>query len=324
MSDSTLILPDDLEPTERGVLKGAGQGDLGYVRWDHEAPKGRVVILHGYGEYGERYSHTAFWLHAAGWSVSAMDQRGFGRSGGARGDADGIRAFVDDFVHFLRMERHRDALRAAAPPRIVEGVPMPPSPVMPLIVLGHSFGGLVSLLTALWHPDVLEGLILSSPAVGLRRLSLVERILQGVLSRTAPHFRLHWASDKTRVCSDPVLVQRYWADPLCHQMITPAFVMALEEGRRELLPFGAEMDRPILLLEAGEDTLVDPDRSDALWTAMRPGLLERHRLHGYRHEVFHDRRRREIEALSEAWLEIRVRDWRQARPGIPEVAVAHA
>ncbi|MBS1767217.1 MAG: lysophospholipase [Acidobacteria bacterium] len=301
------LIPEDLEPSERGTLVGQGGYRLAFARWDHPHPKGRVVIVHGYGEHGERYRHTAKWLHDLGWAVSSLDQRGFGRSEGKRGDADGIRPFAEDLALFLRQERRFDAAREGAPPRVVEGVPMPPLPVWPQIVLAHSFGGLVALLTLLWHDGTLDGLILSSPAVALRQGSRALQALGRVLYWIAPHLRLNIGGDKSKVCSDPILVQRYWADPLCHKWATPAFGEALVEGRQEILPYGAELSRPMLLLEAGADTVVDPDRSEPLWSAIPGGLLERHRLPGFFHEIFHDRLRPEAQALVEPWLEAQAR-----------------
>jgi len=257
------------------------------------------VISHGYGEHSERYRHTAHWLHSLGWSVSAMDHRGFGRSSGTRGDADGIRGFVEDLALFLRQERHRDASGSA---RMVDGVPAPPSPVHPQILLGHSFGGLLALLTMLWHPATMDGLVLTSPALKVRELSLPLRVLQRLLYWIAPHRPIYLPGDKTRVCSDPVLVQRYWADPLCHRFVTAGFAMALEEGREALLGLGHELDRPILLLDAGKDTVVDPHASEAFWASIPAGLLERHFLPHFMHEVNHDLQRHEAQALIERWL----------------------
>lgn len=292
MSETISVLPEDMEPTVRGFLTGHGGTPLAYARWEHPSPRGRVVISHGYGEHGERYRHTAKWLHRNGWSVTAMDHQGFGRSGGARGDATGgIKASVEDLALVLRNERLRDAQSQGSS-----------RPGWPQILLGHSFGGLVALLDLLWHPDTLDGLVLSSPAVTLRKLPLPLKLAQKALLLTLPHRPVDIGGDKTQVCSDPVLVQRYWDDPLCHHVVTAAFVAAMEEGRREILSMGGELDRPILLLEADHDTVVDPGGAEDLWRAVRDGFLERHRLKGFFHEVFHDLRRSEAEDLTEAWL----------------------
>ena len=326
MSEFIPVIPADLEPTLCGVLTGHGGLPLAWARWEHPAPKGRVVISHGYGEHGERYRHTAHWLHSLGWSVSSMDHSGFGRSGGIRGDAaGGIRAFVDDIALFLRQERRHDAHRTGATARVVDGVPMPPLPVCPQVVLGHSFGGLVALLTLLWHVDTLDGLILSSPSVAVRSQPKAVVLLSWILRWVMPHRPIQLHGDKSQVCSDPVLVQRYEADPLCHRWVTAAFGAALAEGRADLLPLGHELDRPILLLEAGIDTVVDPDASEELWSAVKPGLLERHRLPTFYHEVFHDRRRAQAQALAEPWLETLRLAWNPSpwnsshRPAMNEV-----
>lgn len=317
MAESLTVLPSDLEPSERGSFQGHGSLKLAFARWEHPEPKGRVVISHGYGEHGERYRHTAKWLHSLGWAVSSMDHAGFGRSEGTRGDATGIRPFADDFTLFLRQERLHDALRNGAHPRLVDAVPTLSPPVLPQIVLGHSFGALVAMLACLWHPDAMEGLILSSPAVSLwPRVGLMHWV-SSVLYRLAPHLPIDLPGNKNLVCSDPVLVQRYWADPLCHRRVTASFPAAIEEGREELLAFGAELDRPILLLQAGTDTVVDPDGAEAVWASIKPSLLERHRLDGFYHEIFHDIHRAEAQALVEPWLEARYRTWKAADASMP-------
>ena len=302
--------PEEQEPTFRGFLTGHSQTPLAYVRWEHPEPKGRVVLSHGYGEHSERYRHTAKWLHDLGWSISAMDHRGFGRSGGRRGDASGIRAFVEDLALFLRHERNHDSEVKGVGPRIVDGIPVSPLPVCPQVLLGHSFGGLVALLDLLWHVDTLDGLILTSPVVALRPMSLLMQALQRCLFLIAPHMSLELSNDKHLVCSDPVFVQRYWDDPLCHRYVSAAFARALQEGREEILPFGKELDRPILLLEAGQDTVADPDGAEELWSAVRPGLFERHRLKGFKHEILHDLRRVEAQAIIETWLNRLLDQWR--------------
>jgi len=303
MAQAPCILPDELEPTFRGVVANHGPIAQAFVRWDHPSPRGRVVIAHGYGEHGERYRHVAQWLHNQGWSVSAWDHQGFGRSGGTRGDAHGIRPFVEELAFFLRHERLHDAELAGDRPVLTDGVPLPAPAGCPQVLLGHSFGGLVAALILLWHTDTLDGLILSSPALKVRDLSLPLRIVQPVLSWVAPHWALDLPGDKGEVCNDPCFNEQYEKDPLCHNVKTAAFWSALMEGRKEILNLGAELDRPMLVLEASLDTVVDPDGSDALWARVRPGLLERHRLDGFFHEIFHDLRRREAEQLTARWLD---------------------
>jgi alpha-beta hydrolase superfamily lysophospholipase len=320
MTETPTLAGDPPEPTLRGTLAGSGGASLAYARWEAPEPRGRVVIAHGYGEHGGRYAHTAAWLNGLGWSVSALDHRGFGRSTGVRGDARGIQGPVADLVFFLRQERLHDAGRpagaaavqaagaAAVPAAGVGAVPAagpgPGAPARPpQVLLGHSYGGLLALLVLLWHPDTLDALVVSSPALVLRPLSWQLRLLQRVALGVIPHRSLDLPGNKALVCSDPDMVRRYEADPYCHRRISAGFVAAMAEGSRELLGFGAELERPILLLEAGSDCLVDPDGAEALWSAVRPDLLERHRLDGFFHEIFHDLARARAEAITAQWLD---------------------
>lgn len=268
-------------PTSRGQRLAADGTALAWARWDRPDPCGRVAILHGYGEHGERYGHTARWLRGLGWSVAALDQRGFGRSGGERGDARGLQPFVEDFRGFLRDQR---------------------LPGLPLVVLAHSFGGLVALAALAAAPPLADGAILSSPCLVLRPFPWSLRLIQRILLRLAPHLGLDLPNNKDLVCSDPDQVARYWADPLCHRRVTAAYSEVFAEGFARLLPQAGGFRIPLLVLEAGEDTVADPDAAGPFWLAVPPGILQRVRMEGFRHEVFHDLRRAEAEARAATWL----------------------
>ena len=307
MAECTSNPVEDLEPSMRGTLGGGADSALAFARWEHPAPRGRVVISHGYGEHGERYRHVACWLNQRGWAVSSLDHRGFGRSAGRRGDSVGIAAGTEDLTLFLRQERMHDAAGRPRPEGLLES-----APPWPQILLGHSFGGLLALLALLWHPETMDGLIVTSPALRLRPIPIPLKLLQRLLIWVAPHRCLNLRGDKTQVCRDPVLVQRYLDDPLCHHSLSAAFLAAMEKGWEELAPFGGELDRPILLLESGADTVTDPDGAEQLWSAVRPGLLERHRLESFYHEILHDPDRAEAERIADLWLD-------RHFPGVPAV-----
>ena len=59
--------------------------------------RGSVVIVHGLGEHIARYAHVAAHLNGWGWNVIGFDQRGHGRSEGAKGRLD----HPDDFLRDL-------------------------------------------------------------------------------------------------------------------------------------------------------------------------------------------------------------------------------
>ena len=61
------------------------------------APKGVVLVTHGYAEHCGRYHELAGVLVNAGWAVQTYDVRGHGKSPGRRGFIDRFDTYLSDF-----------------------------------------------------------------------------------------------------------------------------------------------------------------------------------------------------------------------------------
>src|SRR5207249_6863581 len=102
-----------------------------------------------YGEHTERYDHVASALHARGAAVYGPDHLGHGRSAGERVLIANLEHVVDDLVRVV------ERAQAAYPGR-------------PVVLLGHSMGGLIATrLAQRAERPRLAGLVLSGPAIGL-------------------------------------------------------------------------------------------------------------------------------------------------------------
>ena len=108
-------------------------------------PARLVVLVHGYGEHIGRYEHVAQALDARGSAVVGPDHVGHGRS---RGEP----ALVEDFEPVV------DDLRAVVQDARGD---------LPVVMVGHSMGGLIATRYAQRHREDLAGLVLSGPAIGL-------------------------------------------------------------------------------------------------------------------------------------------------------------
>lgn len=116
-------------------------------RWRPRAgePRGVVVIHHGLADHSDRYAGFAERLVHAGYAVWALDMRGHGRSAGPRVQIDQIDDLLDDLDTLVAL------VRKAEPNR-------------PILLYGHSLGGLATALYAIErHPDV-AGVVLAAPA----------------------------------------------------------------------------------------------------------------------------------------------------------------
>ncbi len=113
---------------------------------DGRAPKGVVILSHGFGEHARRYDHVAQRFGAAGLVTYALDHRGHGRSGGKRVYVKDISEYTGDFATLV-------------------GIADREHPGVPKIVLGHSMGGGIVFAYGSDRPADYDLMVLSGPAV---------------------------------------------------------------------------------------------------------------------------------------------------------------
>lgn len=134
------------------VIDGVGGRPIFTSRFDAEAPRGTVTIVHGFTENADKFAELIHSLLSQGWSVLAYDQRGHGRSWRAEGLADISLTHVDRFGEYVEdLERVADRLLA----------PMPG----PHLLFAHSMGGAVSALFLERHPGVFRRAALCAPMI---------------------------------------------------------------------------------------------------------------------------------------------------------------
>src|ERR671932_912092 len=154
-------------------------------RWPASDPRCLVVLVHGYGEHIGRYAHVAQALAARGSTVVGPDHVGHGRSAGERALVKSFEPIVDDLRGVVQAERGE----------------------LPVVMVGHSMGGLIAVRYAQRHREDLAGLVLSGPAVGLGP------VMQEWLA--APELPSE-PLDATALSRDPAVGEAYVADPLVY------------------------------------------------------------------------------------------------------------
>ena len=259
--------------------------------WPCAAARGTVLIVHGLGEHIGRYAKVAAQLNGFGWNVVGFDQRGHGASDGPRG---GLRQ-PDDLLRDLAQVI--DALRAE--PGAAPG---------PLVLLGHSMGGLVAarfVAGALagpspWQREI-DALVLSSPALDVG-MNAVQKLLLGVLGPLAPNLALGNGLNPAWISRDPAVVQAYRADPLVHDRITPRLARFFADGGATVLGAAPRWSVPTLLLYAGSDYCVAPAGSAAFAAAAPKTLVTAQEFGPLFHEIFNEPERAQVFAALGAWL----------------------
>ena len=265
-----------------------GTGVRGYV-WHAPEPRAVLLLQHGLDEYAWRYlaQYNALIPHLlhAGVSVYAFDAWGHGLSPGTRSVFDIGRA-VEDHLSARR--------RLRAQP-------------LPVFLLGHSLGGLLTAASVARDAGDLGGVILSSPALGLDSSAWVRAVVSAAafLAPTLPApVPRRDVGGLTRIAER---VRTATADPMFTprrlRMLVAASALATASRTRERYP---EWRVPTLVFHGTADTYTDPEGSREFYEAIGSADKTLHIVEGGYHELLNDTVGDEILRMVLAWLERRI------------------
>lgn len=204
-----------------------------------------IILQHGYGEHAERYvdGHCALiqQLGKHGLEVRAFDMWGHGRSPGVRGSVDVERAIRD------HLELRREAKR--------ENVP--------LFLLGHSLGAIVTAGSIVADPSLVDGVILTSPPFPGPVPTLVRWVL-GAGATIVPDWSLPMPrSPPSALSRQPELLQPAEADPLMVKRQMPFVLAASALRTAQAINQGLkDWHVPTLVMHGTADKSADPKGSE--------------------------------------------------------------
>lgn len=280
---------------------------------DAPPPRAMVVIVHGLGEHASRYQHVAHQLLDWGFAVRAYDQRGHGLSGGQRGVLPNEMALVNDLAEMVDDTRLRCARllqRGSGSGSRRQPAGPAQAPTLPLILLGHSLGGLVASRFVALDKRPVEGLVLSSPALD-PGFNALQRLLLGLMPRLAPNWCVSNGLDAHYLSHDPEVVKSYLTDRLVHGRISLRLGKFIADAGHATLAAAASWSTPSLLMYAGADRLVRPAGSRAFADAaasspaVRSGMLTTQCFEGLYHELFNEADAAPVFDTLKAWLNAR-------------------
>ena len=232
------------------VVRARDGLDLREYEWPAVGtPRAHLLLVHGIAEHAGRYPHVATQLASAGITTHAYDQRGFGGSGGHRAYIDRWSQYHDD------LEDRLAEVRSAA-----DG--------LPVVLYGHSMGGLIALGYTLADPPrpLPDLLVLSAPAIDAA-VPGWKRRLADILGGTVPRFAIANTFPRGGLSSDPAVEAAYLADPLAvHRTTTRLGVSLFREQDRvkAALAGGAPLPVTTYVLHGADDPIVPEGASRSL------------------------------------------------------------
>lgn len=259
-----------------------------YRQYQAESERARMVLSHGVGEHSGRYGNVIERVLPKGFSVWAPDHRGHGQSGGKRGH-------VLNFVQYLTDLRLTVELAKKDMPG-----------EMPCFLLGHSMGGLIALYFAQHYPELIDGVVASSPCLGMViEIPAVKKVLGSFMSYVWPGMTMGSGLDATKISRDENVVSAYKNDPLVHDRVSARFFTELLAAMESVNQQASALNVPVLMQVAGEDYLVNADSSKHFFEKL---TLQDKTLHVYDdmyHEIYNapeDQTGRVLDDL-ETWLD---------------------
>jgi acylglycerol lipase len=224
-----------------GTARARDGLQLRTLRWPATgATRAHLLLIHGIAEHAGRHAQVASRFASAGIEVRAYDLRGFGLS-------DGRRAYVERWsLYHDDLEDQLAAIRAAAGG-------------LPVVLYGHSMGGLIALGYVLADPrrPLPERLVLSAPAIA--SVGGWRRPLAAVLGRALPRLEIANRLPPGGLSHDPQVEVAYRSDPLNAHRTTTRLGMGLfrEQARVQsrLSQIGA-LPIPTYVLHGSDDAIV--------------------------------------------------------------------
>jgi pimeloyl-ACP methyl ester carboxylesterase len=250
-----LVLPPDLPGAHIDALPE--RGEVFYRRHDGGRPGPTLLLLHGWTASADLQWFTAYPTLAERYSFLAIDHRGHGR--GLRSDEPfTLEAAADDAAALVRQLG-----------------------VGPVVTVGYSMGGPISLLMAHRHPDVVQGLVLEATSQEWHA-TLTDRLTWRFLVVMEIVLRSRWA----RVLGRRAVRRLAENNPA----IEPYIGWLQAEGRRgdpsdiieagralsnfDARPFAAAIGKPAAVVLTTGDRGVRPAKQQALAAAVGARIFE--------------------------------------------------
>jgi lysophospholipase len=240
---------------------------------------GFILLIHGLGEHSGRYERASSIFAATGLEVVGLDLRGFGGSAGRRGHVDAMDVWLNDVQDRLVARREEAAGR-------------------PVILFGHSVGGLLALSYAEGERPQPDLLILSAPALAAD-LPGWKKTLVRALGRIVPTVAVSNGLDGELLSRDPAVGADYVTDSLNVHRTTTGLGRVLLDGQERAITDVGRLRIPTLVVHGGDDRLIPSACSEILATV--PGV-ERRVYPGLRHEMLNEPEGPQVAADIAVWI----------------------
>ena len=266
---------------EIGSFTGKGGVEIYFQKWIAEKVKAVLIIVHGLGEHSGRYGNLLDSFANKGVSFFAIDHRGHGKSDGKRGHIDSFMDYVYDlklFIEFVKEENRG----------------------LPIILYGHSMGGVIASKYGMTYTDDISMLVLSSPGfepafkVPAWKNSVANFFSSRIATLTFPN-----GIDVKGISHDPKTVEEYEKDPLVHNKVTARWAVEFLRAGKECLSNAGNIKKPLLIFHSKDDPATDYKASEDFYNRASSAIKRLLIYEGLFHETINETKNEREKVLSD-------------------------
>jgi alpha-beta hydrolase superfamily lysophospholipase len=253
-----------------------------------ERPRALLVAIHGLGSHGGDLQGIGEYFAEKGLAVFAPDMRGFGHYSGLKGHVMNFDEFTEDLQNIIMQVKDRFLNTLT-------------------FLYGISLGGLHVIRYVTRYPKMVDGLMLTCPAVSeTLDIGLGTRILAELLS--VLNVKRYFSNpgsheDGTR---SPEVVKRHEEDPLRFESVTPRFGISGLKASKDAFHAAPRITLPVFIQQAGDDKLVSPEKSRTFFDNLKSEDKTWRFYEGLYHELPEEPEKAMVLGDMNAWLEKRL------------------
>jgi len=251
--------------------------------------KAAIAMVHGLGEHSGRYEHVAEAFTQAGFSLTAFDLRGHGKSEGVRGHAPSYAAIMEDITHNIELAKEH-------------------FPGMPVFIYGHSLGGNLTLYYCLTQKPQLKGAIVTSPGLATAApVPPVKLALGKLMYNLMPALQMDNGLLRSGLSRDPEVEKKYSADPLVHPKISARLALDLINNGKYIVDHASEFPIPLLLMQGAGDYIVNPPMTKKFANSAPLAKITFKEWDGFYHELHNEPEKAQVLKTMTDWLDLELK-----------------
>lgn len=259
----------------------------GYLWQPKENPVALINLVHGFGEYSERYDHWAMRFVEKGFVVHSIDNRGHGKSDGRRGHINSFDDFLNDAEVLVK-----------------ESTKLYPG--LPQFIYGHSLGGNIVTNYILKRENNFKGAVISSPWYRLAfNPSASVLFIARIMNKVYPKLTQNSNMDVKGISHDPDVVEAYIKDPLIHEKISARMFYEIVSAGRKVIENTDKLNLPVFIQHGTGDNITSHKASKEFYEKAKTQKkdIEFKEWPGLYHELHNEVDKDEIFEMIYQWLD---------------------